>query len=310
MRMDAALLTGIVQSAVAMALPLLLAALGELIAERSGVINIGLEGMMLAGAFAAMAAAFFTGSAALGLLAAWTTGLLLAAVFLYVVVDRGGNQVVAGIGVNLLAFGLSGVAYRAVFGVTGAALTVPGLASLPLPGLSQLPIVGPGFFAQTVLGYAAFLLVPLIAFGLYYTVPGIKLRMVGESPAAALAQGVNPRVVQSLALLACGLLASTAGAYLAIAYARTFVEGISAGRGFIALAIVIFGRWSPWGVLAGALLFGAATALQFHVQALDMRLPYQFALMLPYILTLVALAGYAGRVVAPASLGVPLDADD
>ncbi len=304
------MLTGIAQSAVAMALPLLLAALGELIAERAGLINIGLEGMMLAGAFTAMAAAFFTGSAALGLMAAWVSGALLAAVFLFVVVGRGGNQIVTGIGLNLLAVGLTGVGYRAVFGVTGAALTLPGLKPIAIPGLSELPIVGPAFFNQTIIGYAAFLLVPAIAFGLNQTIPGVQLRMVGESPSAAVAQGVHPKVVQSLALLACGILTSTAGAYLAVAYARTFVEGMSAGRGFIALAIVIFGRWSPWGVLAGALLFGTATALQFHMQAFGVRIPYQFALMLPYVLTLVVLAGYAGKVVAPANLGAPLEAEE
>lgn len=307
--MDASLVTGILQSTIAMALPLLLAALGELISEKSGVINIGLEGMILVGAFAAMCVAFFAQSPFLGLVAAWACGLTLAGLFAYVVIARGGNQVVTGIGINLLALGMTGVAYRAVFGVTGAALMVPGLAVLPIPGLSSLPVLGPSVFSQTALGYAAFLLVPTIAFALRGTLAGLQLRMVGESPAAAVAQGVNPRMTQTLALLACGLLASTAGAYLAIAYARTFVEGISAGRGFIALAIVIFGRWSPWGVLGGALLFGLATALQFHVQALGIDVPYQFALMMPYVLTLVLLAGYAGKVVAPARLGVALDAD-
>lgn len=305
--MDATLLTGILQSTIAMALPLLLAALGELISEKSGVINIGLEGMILTGAFAAMCVAFFTASPFLGLIAAWSAGLLLAGLFAYVVVGRGGNQVVAGIGVNLLAIGLTGVAYRAVFGVTGAALTVPGLAVIPIPWLSSLPVIGPSVFRQTALGYAAFLLVPAVGFVLYRTLAGLQLRMVGESPGAAVAQGVSPRLAQSVALLICGVLASTAGAYLAIVYARTFVEGISAGRGFIALAIVIFGRWSPWGVLTGSLLFGLATALQFHVQALGINLPYQFALMTPYVLTLVVLAGYAGKVTAPAHLGMPLD---
>jgi simple sugar transport system permease protein len=302
-------LTGILQSTVAMAVPLLLAALGELIAEKSGVINIGLEGMILAGAFAAMCATLLTSSPMLGLIAAWGSGLVLAALFIYVVVGRGGNQVVAGIAINLLAAGLTGVSHRAVFGITGAALTVPGLEPLRLPGLADLPVVGPAFFHQTVLGYGALLLVPGVAFALHQTVRGLQLRMVGEAPDAALAQGVNPKLMQALAVLACGVLASTAGAYLAIAYARTFVEGMSAGRGFIALAIVIFGRWSPSGVLAGALLFGLATALQFHVQALGLNIPYQFALMMPYVLTLLVLGGYAGKVVAPAHLGVPLDAD-
>lgn len=307
--MDAVLLTGILQSTIAMALPLLLAALGELVAEKSGVINIGLEGMILTGAFAAMCVTFHTESPLLGLCAAWGAGLLLAFLFGYVAIERGGNQVVAGIAVNLLAVGFTGVIYRAVFGITGAALTIPGLPTLPLPGLAEIPIIGPSLFTQTALGYAAFLLVPLVAFALYRTFAGLQLRMVGEAPHAAVAQGVNPKLAQAAAVAVCGLLASTAGAYLAIAYARTFVEGMSAGRGFIALAIVIFGRWSPWGVLAGALLFGLTTALQFHVQALGMNIPYQFPLMMPYVLTLLVLAGYAGKVVAPAHLGVPLDGD-
>jgi len=307
--MDVSLLTSLLQSTVTMAVPLLLAALGELLAERGGVINIGLEGMLLSGAFAATAATHFSGSLTLGLLAAWGAGLVLAALFAYVVVVHSGNQVVVGTALNLLALGLTGVAYRAVFGVTGAALTVPGFPKLTLPLLSSLPIVGAAVFDQTGLGYLAFALVPLMAFGLQGTLPGLKLRMVGENPAAAAAQGVAVRFTQLLALLGCGVLAATAGAFLAVAYARTFVEGMSAGRGFIALAIVIFGRWSPWGILGAALLFGLATALQFHVQALGLHIPYQFLLMLPYVLTLVVLAGYAGATRAPAGLGVPLDGE-
>ncbi|MFI5366125.1 MAG: ABC transporter permease, partial [Candidatus Binatia bacterium] len=270
--MDVTLLTSLLQSTVTMAVPLLLAALGELLAERGGVINIGLEGMLLTGAFAAMAMTYFSGSPTLGLLAAWGAGMLLAALFAYVVVVHSGNQVVVGTALNLLALGVTGVTYRAVFGVTGAALTVPGFGKLPIPLLSSVPIIGEPLFAQTALGYLAFVLVPLIAFGLRRTIPGLKLRMVGENPAAAAAQGVAVRLTQLVALLGCGVLAATAGAYLAVAYARTFVEGMSAGRGFIALAIVIFGRWSPWGILGAALLFGLATALQFHVQALWLNL--------------------------------------
>jgi len=320
------LITSLLQSTVTMAVPLLLAALGELLAERAGVINIGLEGMVLTGAFAAMAATYFTGTPALGLLAAWGAGAVLALLFAYVVVARNGNQVVVGTALNLLAVGVTGVAYRAIFGVTGAALTVSGFASLPVPLLVDLPIVGPAFFAQSGLGYFAFALVPLIAFGLLRTLPGLKLRMIGENPHAAAAQGVAVRFTQTFALVGCGVLAATAGAYLATAYARTFVEGMSAGRGFIALAIVIFGRWSAWGILGAALLFGLATALQFHVQALGLPIPYQFLLMLPYVLTLLAAPRLAtevrtrrllrragnprrqeGTTRAPAALGMPLE---
>ena len=307
--MSTALLTSLLQSTVTMAIPLLLAALGELLAERAGVINIGLEGLLLSGAFAAMAVTYSTTTPVLGLVAACVAGMVLAGIFGYVAVVHSGNQIVVGTAINLFAVGVTGVAYRAVFGVTGAALTVPGFASLPVPFLSSLPIVGPAFFSQTLLGYVAFALVPLVAFALYQTIPGLKLRMVGENPAAAAAQGVAVRVTQFWALLGCGVLAGSAGAYLAVAYAHTFVEGMSAGRGFIALAIVIFGRWSAWGILGAALVFGLATALQFHVQALGLPIPYQFPLMLPYVLTLLVLAGYAGRTQAPAALGIPLETD-
>jgi general nucleoside transport system permease protein len=307
--MSAALLTSLLQSTVTMAVPLLLAALGELVAERGGVINIGLEGMLLAGAFAAMVTTYFTGVPVLGLLAAWAAGCALAGLFAYVAVVHSANQVVVGTALNLLAVGVTGVAYRAIFGVTGTALTVSGFAPLRVPLLSSLPILGPAFFEQSLLGYLALTLVPALWLGFYRTVPGLKLRMVGENPGAAAAQGVAVRFTQTLALVGCGALAGTAGAYLAVAYAHTFVEGMSAGRGFIALAIVIFGRWSPWGILGAALLFGLATALQFHVQALGLDIPYQFLLMLPYVLTLLVLAGYAGTTHAPAALGMPLEND-
>ncbi|MBI3783464.1 MAG: ABC transporter permease [Deltaproteobacteria bacterium] len=304
--MSVDLLTSLLQTTITMAVPLLLAGLGELVVERAGVVNIGLEGMLLSGAFAAMIATFFTHIPLLGLVCGCAAGALLAGLFACVVVGLGGNQVVVGTALNLLAIGATGVAYRAIFGVTGAALTVDGFALWPVPLLSQLPVVG-ALFDQPLLGYAAFALVPLISFGLFRTLAGVKLRMVGENPRAAAAQGVAVRFTQTAALLACGMLAGAAGSYLAVAYAKTFVEGMSAGRGFIALAIVIFGRWSPWGVLATSLLFGMATALQFHVQALGLAIPYQFLLMLPYVLTLIVLAGYAGTTRAPAALGTPLD---
>lgn len=305
--MDASLASSILQSTVAMAVPLLLAAEGELVVERAGVINVGLEGLLLVGAFAAMAAAYTTGSVLAGVVAAWAAGLALAAAFAWAVVVANANQVVAGIALNLLALGLTGVAYRAIFGVTGTALTIEGVAPLPIPGLASVPILGPTVFSQTWLGYVAFLLVPVLAWGLYRTVPGVRLRMVGEEPGAAATQGVHVVRTRVLAVLACGLLAATGGAYLAVAYAHTFIEGMSAGRGFIALAIVIFGRWSPLGILMASLLFGLATALQFHVQALGLPIPYQFLLMLPYLLTLLALAGRGGAVRSPAALGAPLE---
>ena len=299
------LVTALLTSTVTMAVPLLLAALGELIAERAGIINVGLEGMMLTGAFVAMVAAYFSSSPELGVGAGGVAGMALAAIFGFAVVAQNANQVVAGVALNLLASGITGVAYRAVFGVTGAALTIKTVNPIPIPLLCQMPIVGAAVFNQTFLGYLAFALVPATAFLISGTVPGLQLRMVGENPYAATAQGVSVKRLRMLAVLACGMLAGLGGSYLAVVYARTFVEGMSAGRGFIALAIVIFGRWSPRGVLGAALLFGFATALQFHFQALALTIPYQFFLMLPYAVTLVALAISAGKTRAPAALAQP-----
>jgi simple sugar transport system permease protein len=254
-----------------------------------------------------MAGSYFSGSSLAGIALALLCGAALAAVFSFFVVVQNANQVVAGTALNLLALGLTGVAYRAAFGVTGAALTIGGSPTIPTPLLQSVPILGPSFFQQSALGYAAFVLVPCIAFGLARTVPGLRLRMAGENPAAAEAQGVSVRRIRIAAIVACGVLAAAGGAYLAVAYARTFVEGMSAGRGFIALAIVIVGRYSAWGILAAALFFGLATALQFHFQALGLSIPYQFFLILPYVLTLLVLAGYVGRTRAPAALGQPYE---
>lgn len=303
--METSLLAALAASTVAMAVPLLLPALGELISERAGVINIGLEGFLLAGAFTAFAVSFSSGSPLLGLGAALAIGAAAGAAFAFFVVGRSANQVVTGTAFNLLAVGLTGVAYRAIFGVTGTALTVAGAPSLPLPLLSSLPVVGRALFEQTVLGYAAFLAVPCVAFALGHTLPGLRLRMVGENPRAAETEGVDVTRVRTVALTLCGTLAAAGGAHLALSYAKTFVEGMSAGRGFIALAIVIVGRRSAAGAMFAALFFGLATALQFHVQALGLPVPYHFLLALPYVLTLLVLAGFGGRLEAPAALGQP-----
>ncbi len=303
------LLTALLASTVMMAIPLLFAALGELIAERAGVLNVGLEGMVLAGAFVAFAVSLLSGSTALGIAAALLAGSGLGLLLALFVVHWHASQVVAGTALNLLAAGLTGVAYRSRFGNTGAVLTIPGAASFRLPGLAEIPVIGV-LFDQGVLGYAAFALVPVIAWTLGRTLAGLQLRMVGENPYAAETQGVPVRRVRTVALVLCGLCAAAGGAYLAVAYTNTFVEGMSAGRGFIALAIVIIGRRQPWGVLGAALLFGLATAMQFHFQAMGLRVPFQFFLVLPYVLTLIVLAGLVGRAAAPAALGQPYERGD
>lgn len=293
----------LLHSTLVAATPLLLAALGETLAERAGVINIGLEGILLVGAFAGMVGSYFTGSPVFGLLLGGLSGVLLSLLFAWLTVGLGADQVVVGISSNLLAVGLTGVLYRGLFGVTGQALIVTTFPPLSLPLLGSAPFLGTALFQHTVLVYLSLLLVPVVGFFLFHTRAGLQLQAVGEHPQAAETLGISVTWIRTMALIVEGILGGMAGSYLSLAYSNTFIEGMSAGRGFIALAIVIFGRWRPVGVLGGALFFGAATALQFHLQALGSAIPYQFILMLPYGLTLLALALASTRISPPSALG-------
>jgi ABC-type uncharacterized transport system permease subunit len=290
---------------VAMAAPILLAALGELLVESSGVLNVGIEGAMLSGAFFGFAAAWFSGSVILGILAAIAAGVALNAILAVLIVNLAVNQVVAGTAVNILALGLTGIAYRRVFGVTGQAFTVNPLAPIAIGPLAHIPLLGPALFDQNALVYLAFGLVPAISYGLRRTRYGLRMRAVGEHPEAADALGLEVYLVRWTTMLIAGALAGLGGAYLTLAYAGTFVEGISGGRGFVALSVVIVGRWRAAGVAAAALLFGAAIALQFTLQASGTPVPYQLFLALPYVLTLVVLTIVGGEARSPSALGEP-----
>jgi ABC-type uncharacterized transport system permease subunit len=285
------------------ATPLVLGALGELVVQRAGVINIGIEGILLAGAFAGFTGSYMTNSSAIGLLLGGLSGALLALLFALLAVGCNADQIVVGISTNLLALGLTGVFYRGLFGITGQALTIATMPTWEVPLLHATPIIGFGLFQHTVLVYVAVLLVPCAHFFLLHTRAGLQLHAVGEHPQAAETLGISVAWVRVLALLCEGALGGIAGAYLSLAYSNTFIEGMSAGRGFIALAIVIFGRWRPVGVFLAALFFGAATALQFHLQASGAAIPYQFVLMLPYILTLGALSLVGTHIAPPSALG-------
>jgi simple sugar transport system permease protein len=289
----------LVASALALGTPLLLAALGELVCERAGVINIGVEGLMLTGAFAGFLAAWSTGSPLAGMAAAGIAAALLGLVFAIWVVGLDGDQVVAGAALNILALGLTGVAYRAVFGVTGAALSVPTFQPIALPG--EAAWMAP--LRQPAPVWVALGLVPVVWIVLARTRLGLALRAVGEAPEAAASVGVAVAAMRVGAVVVGAILAGIGGGYLSLAYSNTFVEGMSAGRGFIALAIVVFGRWRPFGVLAGSLVFGAASAGQFHLQAAGVAVSYHLLLMLPYVLTLAVLAFASGSAAAPAALG-------
>ena len=296
------LIAGFLAAAVRVATPLLLAATGETITERSGVINLGLEGTMLAGALAATLGATAWGPWS-GVACAIVTGMLLAAVFALLAVGARADQIITGTAITLAAFGLTGTIYRQAYGSSGAGLTIPTLKSLAIPGLSQIPVLGPALFDQPAPTYLALLGMPIVWWVLFRTRLGLALRATGEGAAMARAAGVRTNLIRAGATVVGGGFAGLAGASLVLAQVGSFAEGMTAGRGYVAIAIVVLGRWHPGGIALGALLFGAATALQFLLQTLGLDAPYQLFLMLPYLLTLLALAGAVGRVRAPADLG-------
>jgi len=293
-----AFLEGVVRTAT----PLALAALGETVTERSGIINIGLEGSIIAGALGAVIGAGYGGVWA-GFAFAAMCGCGVAAIFALFAVTLRADQIISGTAVTLLALGGTGTLYRILYGSAGAALNTPTLDPMSLPLLSQIPVIGRSLFVQPAITYMLYLLIPAVGWWMYRTHAGLGLRAIGENLAAAIAAGIRARRVQFLAVLFGGLLGGISGGTLVLAQAGTFVEGMSAGRGFIAIAIVVLGRWNPLGAALAALVFGAASALQFFFQATGSNLPYQLFLAFPYALTLVALAATRGRASSPAALG-------
>ncbi len=299
---EAAVLTGFLAAAIRISTPLLLAATGEMLNERAGVINLGVEGAMLAGALASAVGAA-AGGAWAGALLAVLAGVAVAGVFAAVAIGARADQIISGTAITLGSVGLTGAIYRMAFGAGGPGLSLPTFAAVPIPVISAIPVLGPSLFNQPALTYVAWLLVPLAWWFLFRSWWGLALRATGESSEAARASGVPVRRVQVMATLAGGALAGLAGATLVLAQVGTFAEKMTAGRGFIAIAIVVLGRWHPVGILLAALLFGAANALQFAFQAMGLSVPYQLFLVMPYALALLALAGAVGKAQAPAGLG-------
>jgi ABC-type uncharacterized transport system permease subunit len=295
-------LVGFLGSAVRVATPLLLAATGETVTERAGVINLGLEGMMLTGALAATLATTAAGPWT-GIACAVVAGMVLAGGFALVAIGARANQIITGTAVTLGAVGLTGTVYRQAYGPGGAGLGLTTLQPVAIPGLSRVPILGPALFDQPMPTYLALAAVPVVWWLLFRTRTGLALRATGESAAMARAAGVRARLLRTIATLTGGGFAGFAGATLVLAQVGTFAEKMTAGRGYVAIAIVVLGGWHPGGVALASLLFGAATALQFLFQALGFKLPYQLFLMLPYALTLLALAGVVGRARPPGDLG-------
>ncbi len=284
--------------------PLLFAALGGLMCERAGVLNIGLEGMMLGGALTAYVVALRTGNPWLGILAALVVGAATGLLFAVVVVTFRANQIVSAVGLNILMLGLTGVALRAAVGLSTGQSPAPTIPIWKIPGLADLPLIGPVLFAHLPFVYLVFLLAGVMAFIFYRTTWGLAIRAVGENPRAAETVGINVIRVRYLTVVWSGVFAAVGGAMLSIGYLNTFQEGLTAGRGFIAFSAIIFGRYTPLGTMLASLLFGFTDALQLRVQAFGVHIPYQFLVVLPYIVTLLALF-VAGRSKGPAASGVP-----
>ncbi len=274
--------------------------------ERAGVLNLGIEGIMLLGAMTGFTAAYFSGSLWLGVAAAAGTGLVFGALMGLLTVSLGLSQHVSGLGVTLLCSGLAFFFYRLVFGQPSQPPNVESFDTLPLPLLADIPGLGPVLFDQFALVYIVFLLVPLSAFLLYRTPWGLNLRTVGENPQAAASAGVSVAALRYQALVVSGMLMGVAGAYLAIAQFNAFTFGVISGRGWVCIALVVLGQWDPWRVALAALLFGSVDALQLRLQssgAID--LPYQVFLMMPFVVTIVAMAVLARSARAPAALLIP-----
>lgn len=296
-------LLGITYSGVRLATPYLYAAIGEMFAQRSGVLNLGVEGIMLMGAYAAFFAAMNTGNLWLGLLAAAVTGLLMGLLMAMVSVTLQGQQGISGIGLHLFGLGLSSLLFKKTL---GSVESISGFQPIRIPLLGDLPLVGEALFNHNLLVYSAFLLVPVAWWVLNRTTLGLKIRAVGEKPEAADSLGVSVTRIRYLTVGLGGVLAGVAGASLSIALINLFQENMTNGQGFIAVALVYFGGWNPVGVLGGALLFSFVNALQLWIQVKGVNLPSDVAVMLPYILTIVALA-VGRRTLQPAALTKPFE---
>jgi simple sugar transport system permease protein len=291
-------------AAVRLTTPIGLAALGGVLSERSGIFNIALEGMMLSGALAGVLGSHYFGSPWAGVGAAVVVGALVGVLLAYLSVTLGANQIVSGVAINLFAFGFTTFLARTLLRPAGIE-QVPAFQPLAFPVLAELPVLGPVFFQQSPLVYLLLLLGPVLTVFLFRTPWGLGLRATGEHPRAADTAGLNVAQIRYGAVIASGMLAGTAGAFLSLGHLNLFTENMSAGRGFIALAAVIFGKWHPLGALAAAFLFGAADAFQLLIQTYNLGIPYQLPVMLPYVLALLALAGLVGQTTPPAAAGIP-----
>ncbi len=299
-------LVGMLADGIRLATPIALGALAGIMCERSGVVNIGIEGMMLTAACMGYTASLYLQNSALGLLFAVLSAMAMAALHAVLSVRFKVDQIISGTVINILAVGITGFTRRSF--LLGNPFGAPSVFPVVrIPGLADLPIIGPVLFQNQPIVYAMLILVVAINFYLFRTKWGLRHRAVGEHPRAADTLGINVFRVRYLAVLAGGAIAGLGGAWFSLETVGSFDDLMTGGKGFIALAAMIFGRWTPYGAFGGALLFGFADALQIKLQILETGVPYQFIGMLPYLLTMLVLAGVIGRSVAPAADGVPYE---
>ncbi len=300
-------LVGILASGIRLATPYLYAAIGETFGQRSGVLNLGVEGQMLLGAFAAFYVALKTGNLGLGVLASLLVGAMMGLAMAYVTVHLHAQQGISGIGFYLFGLGLSDLLFQKMLGTVE---TVKGFPKVHISLLSDIPGLGEIFFSQNILVYGAYALVPLAWFVLNKTTLGLKIRSVGENPAAADSLGVSVAGIRYFTIILGGTLSGLAGASLSIALLNVFQQNMTSGLGFIAVALVYFGGWRPWGVLGGALLFSMVNSLQLWIQVLGIPIPSDIAVMMPYVLTILVLVASVSRVRAPSALTKPFERDE
>jgi ABC-type uncharacterized transport system permease subunit len=295
---------GILISAIRLATPYLYAAVGEAFAQTSGVVNLGVDGIMLVGAYAAFFVTLNTGNLWLGVLAAMVVGLLMGLLMSVISVTLKAEQGISGIGLYMFGLGLSSLLFKVTIGTVK---TVDGFQPIKIPLLGDIPVAGEIFFQHSLPVYGAFLLVPLAWWFLEKTTWGLKIKSVGQNPAAADSLGVSVDGVRYFSVCLGGVLAGLAGASLSIALVNLFQENLTAGQGFIAVALVYFGGWKPLGIMGGALLFSTVNAFQLWMQVLGVNIPSDVAVMSPYLLTIAALAITVSRVRQPAALNKPFE---
>ncbi len=287
-------------AALRMATPIAYGALGGIFSERAGIVNIGLEGMMLTGAFTGVTASYFSGSPWLGVLAAILVGGLLGLLHGVITVKFAGDQIVSGTGINIFALGFTAYMSQIIWGSRGASSSVQGLPTISIPLLKDVPIIGDILGAHTPLVYVILIITVASYVVLFKTPLGLRIRAVGERPDAADTAGINVYRTKYLCLILSGMLAGLGGAFLSLGHLSLFAWGMTGGRGFIALAAMIFGKWMPFGAFGASFMFGFADALQMRLQALGL-LPPQIILTIPYILTVAVLAGVVGRATPPSN---------